>query len=86
MLGRLKMTLEVSEAKFLQYSSDILGHPRLLYRMFGSLGWLLFSTPVYSEKRIINATRTIVGEFDPSSESDNWKRNMFSSPGDHCRT
>lgn len=86
MLGRLKMTLEVSKAKFLQYSSDIFRHPRLFYRMFRSLGWFLFSASAYSEKRIVNATSVIVGEFDPSSESDKWKRNMFSSPGDHCRT
>jgi hypothetical protein len=86
MLGRLKMSVNDSTAKFKEYSRKIFGSPRLFYRLFGSFMATLFGRPRYSEKVIVDATRILVGNFDPSPESKKWKRDLFFSPGDQCRT
>jgi len=78
MLGRLEMTLDECINNFSAYADMVFSHPRL-----GS--WLAF-TSKYSEKRLIRATRLIVGEFDPTPNSEKWRRNLFSVPGGQCKT
>ncbi|KAI1126751.1 acyl transferase/acyl hydrolase/lysophospholipase [Nemania abortiva] len=86
MLGRLKMTLKDSMDKFREHSSEIFRHPRLPHRIFGTFSAFILGSPRYSEKRIVDATQTVVEEFDPSPDSKKWRRDIYSSPGDRCRT
>lgn len=75
MLGRLKMSESGCLENFQKYCGEIFSHPRIL-----PIG------PKYSEKSLLRATCIIVGAFDPSPEGKKWKRNMFASPGDRCKT
>jgi hypothetical protein len=77
MLGRLEMTVEECIQRFSAYANTIFSHPRL--------GSRLLWASKYSKKRLIEATRLIVGEFDPTADSEKWRRNLFSVPGGQCK-
>ena len=79
MLGRLCMTVDECIAKYLEYTKEIFQRPRWF-----SVGGILRSR--YSQKRLIQATRRIIGEFDPSPKGEGWRRNMFSSSDVPCKT
>lgn len=78
MLGRLGMTVDECIAKYLEYTKEIFSHRR----------WLSgggFLRPRYSQKRLEQATRRTVGEFDPSPRDEKWRRNIFSLLVLHAR-
>ncbi|KAI1293340.1 acyl transferase/acyl hydrolase/lysophospholipase [Xylaria venustula] len=81
MLGRLKMSERECMKPFEKYCGMIFG--RALRP-----SWLPSRVvfPRYSHRRLVKATKLVVGEFDPSPEAKKWRRNMFSSPGEHCKT
>ena len=80
MLGRLNMTDEQSTETFRTYTESIFRRHRRLYDVFSGL-----TTPKYSGKSLVRATKIVVGSFDPSPESQKWKRNMFAAPAERCR-
>ncbi|KAI0535950.1 kinase-like domain-containing protein [Xylaria digitata] len=81
MLGRLKMLEKECMETFETYCGMIFSRPR-------PISWLLGGAvfPQYSGKRLMKATKLVVGEFDRSPEAKKWRRNLFSSPGEHCKT
>ena len=76
MLGRLNMTDEQSMETFRTYTESIFRRHRWLYYPARSK---------YSGKSLVRATKAVVGSFDPSPESQKWKRNMFAAPAERCR-
>ena len=66
--------------KFIEYSNQIFSHPRFLHRVPG-----LYHHK-YSAENLNRATESIVGDFDPNPDSLKWKRSMFATPGDRCKT
>jgi patatin-like phospholipase/acyl hydrolase len=81
MLGRLKMSEDQCLETFQKYADEVFSHPRWQYRLsFGLIA------PKYSDKRLIRATKFVIGDFDSSPVGDRWKRNTFASPNDSCRT
>jgi hypothetical protein len=81
MLGRLEMTVEESIKGFRAYADTIFGHPRPSSRLFRGL-----LASKYSERRLIKATRLIVGEFDPTAKDEKWRRNTFGVGSGLCKT
>ncbi|KAF2968931.1 hypothetical protein GQX73_g4649 [Xylaria multiplex] len=81
MLGRLKMLERECMETFETYCGTIFNRPYLIPWLFGGV-----VLPQYSGNRLIKATKLVVGEFDRSPEAKKWRRNMFSSPGEHCKT
>lgn len=80
MLGRLNMSDEQCKETFRTYAESIFQRHRRRYGVFGPL-----ITSKYSEESIIQATKHVVGSFDPNPESQKWKRNMFAAPAERCR-
>lgn len=79
MLGRLQMHLSECIASFDRYLHYVFDHPKFLLSRF-PFG------PRYSTKRILTAAireLTAEKELDPSRP---WKRNIFASDGDPCKT
>ena len=66
---------------FQKYANEVFSHSQWQFKTSGGL-----IGPKYSEKHLIRATRLVVGDFDPSPESLKWKRSVFASPGDNCKT
>ncbi|KAI1354102.1 acyl transferase/acyl hydrolase/lysophospholipase [Xylaria sp. FL0043] len=81
MLGRLKMPEKESMETFQNYCGMIFGRSFRVSRLLGGI-----VLPLYSDRLLIKATKLVVGEFDPSPEAKKWRRNMFSAPGEHCKT
>ncbi|KAI0809419.1 hypothetical protein GGR55DRAFT_679769 [Xylaria sp. FL0064] len=81
MLGRLKMPEKESMETFQNYCGMIFGRSFRIFRLLGGV-----VLPLYSDRLLIKATKLVVGEFDPSPEAKKWRRNMFSAPGEHCKT
>ena len=79
MLGRLGMTVDECITKYLEYAKAVFEHAH----WFSGGGYL---RPKYSQKRLIQATRRIIGDFDPTSKGEQWKRNMFASSTAPCKT
>lgn len=80
MLARLNMTDQQCIDMFQIHAENIFLSKKPLYRVFGA-----FFTPKYSSKSIMRATKLVVGHFDPTSEGQKWKRNMFAAPNTRCR-
>ncbi|KAI3341370.1 hypothetical protein F4824DRAFT_311517 [Ustulina deusta] len=81
MLGRLKMSERECMATFEYYCGMIFSHPLYVPWQLGRIMLLQ-----YSGRRLIEATKLVVGEFHRSPEAKKWRCNMFSSPGEHCKT
>ena len=76
MLGRLKMTLEQCKEAFRTHAKSIFYRPqRLDYSL---------TTSKYSENDLVQATKTVIESFDPTPESQKWKRNMFAATAERC--
>ncbi|KAI1275714.1 acyl transferase/acyl hydrolase/lysophospholipase [Xylaria sp. FL0933] len=82
MLGRLKMPEKECMETFQNYCGMIFGRSFRISRLLSGIVFL----PLYSDRLLIKATKLVVGEFDPSPEAKKWRRNMFSAPGERCKT
>ena len=76
MLARLKMNLTECMDKFKHYTQAIFGHRSLMS---------FFRVWKYSEKALIRATKMVVGSFDPGTEAQKWKRDLFAAQGERCK-
>lgn len=81
MLGRLEMTIEECMERFCAYSDAIFTHSSLSARLLGPL-----SASKYDGDKITQATRRLVGDFDPTPSHEKWKRNVFGAPHSRCKT
>ena len=81
MLGRLEMTVEECIEKFCAYADTIFDRSKRRIRLLGH-----FSAPKYDANHITQATRRLVGHFDPTPEDEKWKRNVFESRYGRCKT
>lgn len=81
MLGRLEMTVAQCKKNFVRYADELFGDGPSLLHLVPSLSY-----PRYSEKRIIEATRLLLDEFDPVSKADRWRRTIFASPNVRTKT
>ena len=79
MLGRLGMTVDETIEKYLEYNKKIFEHSQ----WFSFHGYL---RPKYSQKRLRQAARLVVGEFDSATKTEGWRRNLFSAPSGPCKT
>ena len=81
MLGRLEMTIEECIERFCAYSDAVFIRSNLrtiLRRPFSALK--------YDGNIITQATRRLVGHFDPTPSHQKWKRNVFGTPHSRCKT
>lgn len=76
MLGRLHMTDDECIETFRAWSESVFGHHRLIRPP---------SRPKYSERVLYQATKRIIDSFDPSAESEKWKRNIFAASDESCK-
>ena len=82
MLSRLKMTAGQCKGTFLTYVESTFRRHRLSRYAVFVAG---LTTSKYSKKSLVRATKTVVGSFDPSPESQKWERNMFAAETERCR-
>lgn len=80
MLARLNMTDQECMDMFQTHTESIFLHRQPLNRIFGPL-----CTTKYNSKSVERATKLVVGSFNPFSEGQKWKRNMFAAPSARCR-
>ena len=80
MLGRLNMTDEQAKDVFRAYARSIFRPRQNVRKAFRKA----LGIPPYSEESLVRATKLVVEYFDPSVESQKWKRNLFSAPGERC--
>ncbi|KAK0512034.1 hypothetical protein JMJ35_005162 [Cladonia borealis] len=83
MLGRLNMTEEQCKETFRTYTESIFRHHRGRRYAF-SAGPI---TSKYSGESLVRATKDVIRSFDPTPESEKWKRNMFAAAAtvERCR-
>ena len=81
MLGRLEMTVEECIERFCAYSDTTFTHSTLSSRLLSP-----FSVSKHDGDKITQATRRLVGRFDPTPSQEKWKRNEFSAPHSRCKT
>ena len=82
MLGRLKITEEQCKVTFHTYSESMFGDQGLSSYAVSVVGLI---TSKYREKGMVRATETLLRSFDPTLESQKWKRNGFAVPAERCR-
>ena len=79
MLGRLEMTVDECFDRFRACADEIFRHPR-------PFSFLRPLTVKYSDERLIRGVRHIVGDFDPSPDSEKWRRTIFKDTSGRCKT
>ena len=81
MLGRLEMTIEDCIERFCVYADDIFTSSKRTQKLRH-----IFLATKYDADRITQATKRLVGTFDPTPEDEKWKRNVFATRHGRCKT
>ena len=79
MLGRLGMTVDETISKYIEFTEAVFRRSRW-FSIYGLV------RPRYSHKKLQKAARLMIGEFDPTSSSEGWRRNIFSAPSAPSKT